>query len=251
MKMNKRHIHKCAYGIIGNGKASKHLQTYLNLLKIPFALWHRKLKTAPEKILKHSNTIFILITDSQIENFIKANPFLKKKNLIHFSGALDTKLAFSLHPFMPLSVRKLSLSEYQRIPFIINEKKAFIKNLLPKFKNPFIEAPADKKNFYHALCVMGANFPVILWNKSFNDLNSKFGIPKEYIFRYFKASLDNFIENPNNALTGPLQRKDKSTIKANLNSLKNDPFRNVYAAFKKIYASGHCSFAAQITGERK
>ena len=136
---------------------------------------------------------------------------------------------------MPLASRKLSLLDYQRIPFIITEKTALIKKLLPKFKNSFIETPANKKNQYHALCVMGANFPVILWNKSFNDLNNKFNIPKEDIFRYFKASLDNFIENPNTALTGPLQRKDKTTIKANLNSLKNDPFKGVYTAFKKIY----------------
>lgn len=236
--MNKKHIQKHAYGIVGNGKASKHFQAYLNLLKIPFALWHRKLKTSPERILKDSTIIFILISDCQIENFIKARPFLKKKNLIHFSGALNTKLAFSMHPFRPLAERKLSLSDYQKIPFIINGKKPFIKKLLPKFKNPFIEVPENKKSNYHALCVMGANFPVILWNKTFNDLNTKFNIPKKDIFEYFRASLDNFIENPNGALTGPLQRKDNHTIKANLNSLKNDPFKNVYTAFKKIYENG-------------
>ncbi|MEA3306789.1 MAG: DUF2520 domain-containing protein, partial [Elusimicrobiota bacterium] len=164
--------------------------------------------------------------------------FLKKKNLIHFSGALKTKLAFSMHPFRPLSEKKLSLSDYQKIPFIINGKKSFIKNLLPKFKNPFIEIPRNKKNTYHALCVMGANFPVILWNKTFNDLNTKFNIPKKDIFEYFRASLANFIDNPNNALTGPLQRNDKTTITANLKSLKNDPFKNVYAAFKKAYENG-------------
>jgi len=235
--MTKRHTHKHAYGIIGNGRASKHLQCYLALLEIPFTLWHRKLKTSPDKILKNSNTIFILITDSEIKNFINKHAFLKEKNLIHFSGALNTKIAFSVHPFISLSSRKLSLSNYKKIPFIINEKKELIKKLLPQFKNPFIEAPGKKKNKYHALCVMGANFPAILWKKTFNDLNDNFNIPKEAVFRYFQASLDNFIENPNTSLTGPLQRRDKSTIKANLNSLKDDPFQDIYLAFKKTYSA--------------
>lgn len=226
---------KQSYGIVGNGKASGHLQTYLKLLKIPYILWHRKLKTAPEKILKNSNTIFILITDSQIETFIKNHPFLKKKTLIHFSGALHIKSALSIHPFMPLSKRKLSLSDYQKIPFIINEKKEIIKKLLPDFKNPFIEIPENQKSLYHSLCIMGANFPVILWQKTLNDLNGKFKIPKKYIFKFFRASLDNFIENPDKALTGPLQRKDKAAIMVNLKSLKNDPFKDVYLAFKKAY----------------
>jgi 2-dehydropantoate 2-reductase len=233
--MNKEYTYKYAYGIVGNGRASGHLQAYLNLLKIPFTLWHKKLKTSPEKILESSTLIFILINDSQIKSFIKSHPFLKKKTLIHFSASLNTRLAVSMHPFMALSRRKLSLSDYQKIPFIITENKAFIKKLLPKFKNHFIKIPTKKKNFYHALCVMGANFPIILWDKVFKDLNHKFQIPKKDIFNYFKASLDNFIENPNKALTGPLQRKDTTTMTANLNSLKNDPFKDVYLAFKKTH----------------
>lgn len=226
------------YGIIGDGKASKHLQAYFKLLKVPFILWRRHSDRDMGTALKNCKKVFILIKDSEIEPFIADSPFLKTKTLIHFSGCLSVPGAIGIHPFISFTGRKLSLENYRQIPFALEPDAPALKILIPEFKNPSFRVPRDQKALYHALCVLGGNLPVILWQKMLKELNGKFSIPKKHILAYFRAALDNFEHDTSAGLSGPLQRKDKKTVKANLEALKNDPFRKVYAAFAGIHLKG-------------
>ena len=222
------------YGIAGNGRASAHLQAYFRLLKVPYKLWNRRSGFDPRAVLGRCFTVFLLINDGSISPFLSANPFLKGKNLMHFSGSLDIKGAFAMHPFMPLCERTLSLGEYRRIPFAL-DRGVSLKKLVPEFKNPFFSIDKEEKKLYHALCALGANLPVILWQKAMHDLNKKFGIPREQVQSYFQASLDNFKENPVRALSGPISRCDARTIISDVKALGKDPFAEVYSVFAKIY----------------
>ncbi|MBI4802542.1 MAG: DUF2520 domain-containing protein [Elusimicrobia bacterium] len=226
------------YGIIGGGKASKHLQAYFRLLKTPCIVWRRNSGQNPETALKNCKKVFLLIKDSEIEPFITKNPFLKTKTLLHFSGSLSSRRAIGIHPFMPLAARTLSLARYRRIPFALEPGSPPLKKLVPEFKNPFFRIRKGQKALYHALCVLGANLPVILWRKALKELNKKFRIPRKYIFNYFRAALDNFDRDPSAGLSGPLERKDTKTVRANLKALRGDPFREIYAAFAGIYRNG-------------
>lgn len=225
---------KRTYGIAGDGRASKHLQAYFRLLKTPYKLWRRRGKLTPEKALGGCSTVFILISDGAIDPFIAANPFLKGKILIHFSGSLEVKGAAAMHPFMPLAGRTLPLAEYRRIPFAL-ESGASLKKLVPEFSNPVFRIKKEDKKIYHALCALGANLPVLLWQKAMRDLNGRFGIPREQVERYFQASLDNFRESPAAALSGPIARRDTATIAADVKALGEDPFSGIYSMFAKIY----------------
>ena len=225
---------KRTYGIAGNGRASTHLQTYFRLLKVPYKLWHRRSGRTPEASLGRCSTIFILISDGAIAPFISANPFLKAKTLIHFSGSLSIQGVSAMHPFMPLCERTLSLAEYRRIPFAM-DRGVSLKKLVPEFTNPVFRINKEEKSLYHALCALGANLPVILWQKAMRDLGGKFGIPSDQVRRYFQASLDNFKEDPQRALSGPICRKDTRTIASDIKALGKDPFAEVYSVFAKIY----------------
>ncbi len=225
---------KRSYGIAGNGRASTHLQAYFRLLKVPYKLWHRCSGLRPEAALGGCSVVFVLIKDEAIAPFIAANPFLKGKTLIHFSGSLDVKGAYTMHPFMPLSENPLSLPEYRRLAFAL-EPGVSLKRLVPEFFNPVIRIKKGQRKLYHALCALGANLPVILWQKAMRDLSGKFGIPREQVQSYFQASLDNFGRDPARALSGPIARRDARTVAADIKALGEDSYGKIYSAFAKTY----------------
>ncbi len=225
---------KRSYGIAGNGRASNHLQAYFRLLKVPYKLWHRRSGRKPGAVLGGCSTVFVLLKDGAIAPFIAANPFLKSKTLIHFSGSLEIDGALMLHPFMPLCGRALSLAEYRRLPFALAPGVS-LKKLVPEFSNPVFRVKSGEKKLYHALCALGANLPVLLWQKTMKDLNKKFGIPREQIRNYFQASLDNFKEDPAGALSGPLARRDKAVVRSDIKALGKDPFAKIYSAFAEVH----------------
>lgn len=225
---------KRSYGIAGNGRASSHLQAYFRLLKAPYRLWHRRSGLAPEAALRDCSTVFILLGDAAITPFIAENPFLKGKTLIHFSGSLDVKGAFAMHPFMPLSARTLTLAEYRRIPFALDAGVP-MKKLVPEFRNTVFRIKKGQKRLYHALCALGANLPVLLWRRALAGLNGRLGVPRPLVQRYFQASLDNFKKDPRRALSGPIYRGDSRTVRSDIKALGKDPFAEVYSVFAKIY----------------
>jgi hypothetical protein len=225
---------KRQYGIAGNGRASAHLQAYFRLLKVPYKLWHRRSGRSPEAILAPCQTVFILLKDSAIAPFIAAHPFLKDKRLIHFSGSLTVEGAAAMHPFMPLSSRRLTLREYRAIPFAL-EPGVSMKELVPEFLNPVFTVRKEDKALYHALCALGANLPVMLWQRTLTGLRG-FGVPPKAVQAYFRASLDNFMQDPAGALTGPIARADYDAVSADIKALGGDPFASVYSAFAQAHS---------------
>lgn len=225
---------KTVYGIAGEGRASFHLQAYFRLLKIPYKVWSRRGGLAPDDALDGCATVFLLIKDSAIAPFIAANPFLKNKRLIHFSGSLSVPGAYAMHPFMPLASRPLTLAEYRAIPFAL-EPGVSLKRLVPEFCNPVLRVRRADKPLYHALCVLGGNLPVLLWGKAAAGLGRKFGVTPAMAARYFRASLENFTADPARALTGPIARRDRATVAAGVKALGCDPYARVYSLFARIH----------------
>src|SRR5690606_28613835 len=87
------------YLIIGNGRVARHFEHYFTLLRIPTQSWSRKQNTIEElqELYFSADITLVLISDSQIEEFISAHPFLQSKPIVHFSGSLSTPLAFGAH----------------------------------------------------------------------------------------------------------------------------------------------------------
>jgi len=219
------------YGIVGSGRLSTHLQKYFKLEGIKFKVWSRKNKTKPENSLAGCRVILLPIPDGEIEGFILKNPFLKNKILIHFSGCLHTPLAYGCHPLYSFTRAKISFEDYQKIIFVCDINARKFRKVFPRLKNKVYRIKAKDKPYYHALCVMSANFTVMLWQKAFETFKNKYGIANEDIAGFMSSVFNNLKADYKTALSGPFTRGDKATINKNISALKGDSFQKIYKAF--------------------
>lgn len=222
------------YGLIGNGRISKHLQHYFKLLGLEYILWDRSQKLRPEETLKKSTFNLVCISDDAIEGFLKKYPTLNEKPCIHFSGALTINLAQGFHPHCNFTQHLYDQDFYPRIPFVIEKGEYTFKYIFPSFENPHFEIDSQNRAKYHALCVMAGNFPTMLWSeisKNYEFLN----LPKDFFFPYIENIVREYQRDPNNALTGPFVRKDINTIEKNLSSLEGSTLKKIYQAFKNTF----------------
>ncbi len=220
--------------IIGSGRLARHFQFYFQEKNIPFISWNRSqdLKILQD-LVPLSTHILLAISDSALESFIRENLVGASQPIVHFSGALNIVGAASAHPLFSFGPDLYAPEAYEKIHFAITGASQ-LNRLIPGISNPFtIVAPKDKA-LYHALCVMGGNFPILLWQKM-NEGLKDLGLPAEASKIYLQTLVENFNRLGRKALTGPLVRKDFSTIETNLRALSGDPFQKVYAAFVEAY----------------
>lgn len=231
------HLDNYRYAIIGDGRMATHFCHYLDLLKIPYSQWSRKLNEKHElkPIIKKSTHLLILLSDSAINNFIIENSINDKKIIVHFSGRLISEFAWSAHPLMSFGLNLYDTHVYQSIPFIFEKEGPEFSELLPGLANPNFKIPGEQKAYYHALCVLSNNFTTLLWQKFYNAMEKEFEIPKQVLIPFMQRTFLNIQEDHQKALTGPLVRNDISTIKANLEALENDEFHQVYLAFVEAF----------------
>lgn len=227
--------------IVGDGNVARHFAKYLELSGVDFRQWSRKKTPAldPGLFLEDCNNVFLLIKDDAIQNFAYQYPNLKKKNLFHFSGSLHLSDIPSLHPLMTFSGPTYSLERYKSIPFIHEKGQHSLNAIIPQLNNPCFAIDPLQKSLYHSLLVLSGNGGVILWQKAMEDFASKLNLPPELLHPYMRASLDNLINHPKLALTGPLVRDDKKTIERNLDALENDNFHEVYKALAMCVGGIH------------
>jgi predicted short-subunit dehydrogenase-like oxidoreductase (DUF2520 family) len=221
--------------IVGAGKLAKHLNHYLNLLELPVSSWDRSqdphlIKTK----VSEASHVLLAISDSAIENFYRKNLEGLDKTVVHFSGALNVEGVTAAHPLMSFGAELYRPETYRRIHFVVTGAES-LAQALPGVPNDFSLLSPDKKALYHALCVMGGNFPVILWQKMFAEF-AGLGIPAEAGKVYLETILANTLRNPDSALTGPLARKDRNTVLKNTEALAQDPFQDIYLSFVKAIA---------------
>lgn len=222
------------YLIIGSGRTAKNWQHYLQLLNIPVNSWNRKQPHADLKtLIGKSSHILLLISDSAIESFYKEHTILAEKTCIHFSGALEIPWVHSVHPLASFTDKLLDLNSYKNITLVSTSEKTATE-LIPGLGNPFHKIKSSDKARYHALCVMGGNFSVLLWQKVSAEF-AKLGLPPEAEKPYRQMIFNNIQSDLQNSLTGPISRKDDITIFKNLDSLSGDKYQKIYLAFLKAH----------------
>jgi predicted short-subunit dehydrogenase-like oxidoreductase (DUF2520 family) len=237
-----RQVSKSNYLIIGAGRMARHFSHYLNLLGIPHQQWSRRSdpkQTTLARSIANNKCILILISDAAIEDFIQANPALRNKTLIHFSGCLTTPRAYGAHPLMTFGMELHDLKVYQKISFILEQGGPPFAELFPRLNNPHFFIPRNLKPFYHVLCVLSGNFTCLLWQKVFSEFEKKLHISKEALYPYLERTLHNLRSHSEQALTGPLVRSDNKTIAENLQALDGDPFQKIYQIFVEVYQNEH------------
>lgn len=223
------------YLIIGAGKLAKHLNHYLSLLGHSPQSWDR---AQDPHLLKSKITdathVLLAVSDGALESFYRKHLAGLDKVVVHFSGALHIPDLIAAHPLMTFGPNLYERETYSQIHFVLTGAKS-LQQALPGVPNSFSSLAPEHKALYHALCVLGGNFPVILWQKMFAEF-ARLGIPAEAARPYLETVLHNTLKNPQSALTGPLARGDQATVLKNIEALENDPFQKIYFAFTETVA---------------
>jgi predicted short-subunit dehydrogenase-like oxidoreductase (DUF2520 family) len=236
------------YAILGGGRLARHMRHYFSLLNLTVSCWTRdsnadfnshsiSSRAARLRATIHpASHVLLLVSDSAITDLLRRYPFLHEKTLLHCSGALSIPGVAGAHPLMTFSHELYTLEEYRRIPFMVDKGHEF-DELLPGLSNPHFAISLEDKPRYHALCVMAGNFSQILWQAAAERF-SAMGLPSSTLEPYLRQVVQNFVRDPDKALTGPLSRGDRQTIDRNLAALAGDPLEPVYRAFVSLYRSG-------------
>ncbi len=243
--------------IIGNGKVANHMRHYFAAVGQPFTHWFRanntssqekpqsrlsryKLKlqnlfkpsSSLESVVSNSQTVLLLIPDDQIEPFILKNPILKNKKLVHFSGSLNSQYAIGCHPLMTFGEQLYSFDKYLKTPFVVDEGVDF-NSIFPLFENPVHEINTKDKALYHAYCVMAGNFSQMLWRNIQQGLE-QINLPAELMSAYLQQNTENFINDSEQSMTGPMIRGDVSTIEKHQEALLGHPLQKIYQSFYEL-----------------
>lgn len=227
------------YGLIGDGRVATHMKQYFKLLSLPHLQWARKSqsKIELEEFVTKSDLILLLIKDDAIEKFIEEHPFLRSKNIVHFSGSLVIKNCPGVHPLMTFGMELYDLPTYLKIPFVTEKNEISFSKLFPELTNPSYQITVNDKVLYHTHCVMAGNFSMLLWQKLFQDFEKKLALPRDAAFLYLEQVTKNLKSNSEFNLTGPLARNDQDVLRKHLAVLEGDAYQDIYRAFIKAYQS--------------
>jgi 2-dehydropantoate 2-reductase len=122
------------------------------------------------------------------------------------------------------------LSDYLMMPFVLTDRKKSFQELLPGFNNPHFYIHSKDKALYHALCVLGGNLSTYLWQKTLKGFEA-LGLPPQIAHPYMLRLCQNLLSHPENALTGPLARKDLKTVIKNDQALAKTNSQKIYRSF--------------------
>ena len=235
------------YCIVGLGRLGKHVAHYLTLLGVHYVAWTRLEPVSHlHEHLNQKLTVLLCISDDEIVSFIQniqtqriqvgidpSNPSL---SWVHFSGALQTPLAYGIHPLMSFSKVLYSLEIYKSIPLICTGE--IPKNLLSDWPNKRYQIPAQQKILYHAWCALVGNGTSLLWHKFESFLEHELSLPREVAKPYCQKILANVLDGAQSSLTGPMVRGDKKTIEKHQNALGDSPQGQLYQAMCSLYREG-------------
>lgn len=237
--MNRPELH---FAILGDGRLARHLRHYLELEGHTTSAWARNARSRfnshkqpdAEQRLRQTiggaDRVLLLVTDDALASLLRQYPFLHQYRLIHCAGALSIPGVTGAHPLMTFGHTLYEAADYQAIPFMIEEGQGFAE-LFPGLPNPSYVIAAEHKALYHALCVVAGNFPQLLWRSVTTQLQADMNVPPGALSAYLQRSLDNFINDPDGALTGPLARQDQSTLQRNRAALGSTPLGGLFEAF--------------------
>ena len=226
------------YLIVGNGRVASHFAHYFTSLQIPFKQFTRNSNIPFQECLAGISHVLVLIHDREIVPFVEKFKGFGKESVIwvHFSGLLNTELAYSAHPLASFSNRIFDPDFYKSIPFALIRGGIPFTELLPGLPNPHFEIYLEEKERYHAMCVVAGNFSTLLWMQFAEFLRQELKVPDRLMFPYLRSTLYN-LENTDDPLTGPLKRDDQKTIQRNLAALEGTSVFDLYKAFLKFYSN--------------
>lgn len=252
-------------GFIGAGKVGFSLGKYLSVNGMTLSGYFSRSRSSaeeaagftdsavfdsPRELLKESDVIFITVPDGTISSVFSQlkGRGISGKTICHCSGAMTANEAFgelsslgaygcSIHPLFPVSSKYESYKELKDAFFCLEGDTEAVetwKELFTGFGNPVRVISGDTKKEYHAACAISSNLVCALAAESIG-LMEKCGFSEEEALAALSplavANIKKvFSAGPVNALTGPVERCDISTVKKHLDCLPEGSGKEMYRA---------------------
>ena len=192
--------------------------------------------------LPPDGVVFIAVPDDAlsavVERLCEAQTGRSRAIVVHTSGALPGELLGSLrqfgvaigsfHPLMLFPRGRSTGKEFAGCPVAIEgderataSMRAIARTIKAK---PFL-IPPEKKTLYHVAAVFASNYFVTLLS-AVERTGAALNIPREEIAALFqpliRQTLDAVLHSsPREALTGPIARNDRDTIRRHIDALKD------------------------------
>ncbi|MEX0643912.1 MAG: DUF2520 domain-containing protein [Parvularculaceae bacterium] len=222
--------------IFGPGRVGRSIKAYVRHLGHEATLLSRA-DAEGEKgrmLIKEADVVAAAIPDSALEAFAQEwAPALAGKQAMHFSGALTIEGLWSYHPLYAFPSSALAPEAMRGVAFAREEKAPRLAEIIPGAPNPEFVVKAEDRAYYHALAVLSGNFASFLWNKAAMGFAGRLKIdPETIVASYLSGLVDRFREHPFDSMTGPIKRRDRATVDANLAALESEPeLRSLYLTF--------------------
>lgn len=193
-------------------------------------------------IIDNSQFIWITTPDdviSEVAEEIARLEITGQKSFIHASGFLTTKVlkplkdkghkTYSIHPLLAFNNVESAVKMLPETTFFIETEEQNldeIKAFFHKTKNRLIQIDKEQKPAYHVAAAVLSNYLVTLFHTA-NQLFELAGINKEELDKATTILVESVLENLQNkttkdALTGPIKRGDKETVKKHLKVLEQN-----------------------------
>lgn len=205
-----------------------------------------------EELAAISDVIFITVPDSCIYDvYLQLKEYkLKDKILCHCSGALSAEVfenieltgayGYSVHPAFAVNDRENSYKEISQAFFTVEgseEKMPVVKGILETLGNPYQIIRAHNKQKYHSSLVMASNLVIGIYRIALSQLGEcgfSDSTAEKVLQPLFLNNAQNLCQNGClNALTGPVDRNDISTVEKHLSVIENEDALKLYKILSK------------------
>lgn len=190
--------------------------------------------TRIEDLNRDADLYILAVKDSVIEE-VSASLDLKNKLVVHTSGAIEQNVIKYnrrgvLYPLQTFSKEKKL--NFKNIPFCIEAVKSEDYNTLMRLAtllSPMVyNINSHQRKVLHVAAVFACNFSNYMYMIS-DDILGKESIPLDILHPLIKETASKITKHaPKDVQTGPAVRKDKSTIDAHLNYLKEGDYYDIY-----------------------
>ena len=224
-------------GVKVTGYYSKTFQSALEAANFTNTRAYEKLRF----LVEDSDTIFLAVPDGAIASVwekIKVLP-IENKIISHFSGSLSSAVfsdidryrayGYSIHPLFAINDKYNSYKELSRAFFTIEGHEKYLSQLqmlFSGFGNQVALIDREDKMLYHACAAMASNLYVgLVWQCE--QILMKCGFSREHahqaLIPLIQGNTENIVKyGPKDALTGPIERNDLSTVLHHLEVLTGE-----------------------------
>ncbi|MCQ2417441.1 MAG: F420-dependent NADP oxidoreductase [Oscillospiraceae bacterium] len=234
------------HGISISGFASRTPQSAMEAAAFTNSVYYSDM----EVLVRDSDIIFITVPDGMISDVYEqiANYDLQGKYLCHCSGSMTAGEAFpdwkckglyaaSVHPLYPVSSKTESYLTIGEAFFCLegDEKCVlYMQTLLEQLGNKTRRISEDAKSRYHAACAIASNLVCAVLDMSL-QLMTQCGFSQEEAMAALRPLAVSNVERvfavgTKDALTGPVERNDLSTVSRHLSAVSDEKEQLLYKA---------------------